>query len=134
MERDVKDLAHLLSRGVIDRRRFVMMAIAMGVAAPAAVALADRAVAATPKKGGRFRLASTGASIDGAGGSTGCTGSGTSRAGGPGPGSTGGAGGSGGSAGASSSTGSSRTRGTGSAGAKLCARGDASGGLVTGNV
>ena len=63
MERDTKDLAHLLSRGIIDRRRFVMMAIAMGLAAPAAVALADRAVAATPKKGGRFRLASTGAGI-----------------------------------------------------------------------
>lgn len=63
MERDTKDLAHLLSRGIIERRRFVMMAIAMGLAAPAAVALADRTVAATPKKGGRFRLASTGASI-----------------------------------------------------------------------
>ena len=63
MERDTKDLAHLLSRGIIDRRRFVMMAIAMGLAAPAAVALADRAVAATPKKGGRFRMAVTGAFI-----------------------------------------------------------------------
>jgi peptide/nickel transport system substrate-binding protein len=58
MERDINDLVHLLSRGIIERRRFVMMAIAMGLAAPAAVALADRAVAATPKKGGRFRLAS----------------------------------------------------------------------------
>ncbi len=57
MERDTKHLAHLLSRGIIDRRRFVTTAIAMGLAAPAAVALADRAVAATPKKGGRFRLA-----------------------------------------------------------------------------
>src|SRR5262245_24720524 len=56
MERDVNDLVHLLSRGIIERRRFVMMAIAMGLAAPAAVALADRAVAATPKKGGRFGM------------------------------------------------------------------------------
>ena len=52
MERDVNDLAHLLSRGIIERRLFVMMAIAMGLAAPAAVALSDRSVAATPKKGG----------------------------------------------------------------------------------
>jgi peptide/nickel transport system substrate-binding protein len=57
MERDLDNLVHLLSRGIIERRRFVMMAIAMGLAAPAAVVLADRAVAATPKKGGRFRLA-----------------------------------------------------------------------------
>ena len=63
MERDVNDMAHLLSRGIIDRRRFVMMAIAMGLAAPAAVALADRAVAATPKNGGRFRLASSEADL-----------------------------------------------------------------------
>jgi peptide/nickel transport system substrate-binding protein len=40
-----------------------MMAIAMGIAAPVAVALADRTVAATPKKGGRFRLACTDATV-----------------------------------------------------------------------
>jgi peptide/nickel transport system substrate-binding protein len=38
-----------------------MAAIAMGLAVPAAMTLADRAMAATPKKGGRLRLASTGA-------------------------------------------------------------------------
>jgi len=62
MHRDTRELANRLSRGIIDRRRFVMTAIAMGLAVPAAMALADRAVAATPKKGGRLRLASTGAS------------------------------------------------------------------------
>ncbi len=45
-----------LTAGAIDRRRFVMGALAAGIALPAALTMADRALAQAPKKGGRFRL------------------------------------------------------------------------------
>ena len=42
--------------GVIDRRQFITSAIATGVAVPAALGLANQLQAATPKKGGKFRM------------------------------------------------------------------------------
>ena len=45
----------LLTNGLIDRRKFVMGALAAGVALPTALSLAQTAMAATPKKGGRLR-------------------------------------------------------------------------------
>ena len=42
--------------GVIDRRQFITSAIATGVAIPAALGLANQLQAATPKKGGKFRM------------------------------------------------------------------------------
>lgn len=45
-----------LTSGQIDRRQFVMSALAAGVALPAALSMADRAMAATPKAGGRMRF------------------------------------------------------------------------------
>ncbi|MEM7069872.1 MAG: ABC transporter substrate-binding protein [Pseudomonadota bacterium] len=44
-----------LTAQIIDRRQFVMGALAAGVALPSALSMADRAMAATPKKGGNFR-------------------------------------------------------------------------------
>ena len=44
-----------LLNGQIGRRDFVMSMIAAGVALPAALSLSDKVLAATPKKGGRFR-------------------------------------------------------------------------------
>ena len=42
--------------GVIDRRQFITSAIATGVTVPAALGLANQLQAATPKKGGKFRM------------------------------------------------------------------------------
>ncbi|MFZ1815790.1 MAG: ABC transporter substrate-binding protein [Rhizobiaceae bacterium] len=50
--------AKMLSERQIDRRQFVMGALATGMALPAALSLADKAMAMTPKKGGRFRIGS----------------------------------------------------------------------------
>lgn len=44
-----------LKSGQIDRRQFIMSALAAGVALPGALSMADKALAATPKKGGKFR-------------------------------------------------------------------------------
>lgn len=60
MQKDTKRLEDQFSRGLIDRRRFMMAATAMGLTVPAAMSIADRALAAAPKKGGRLRLGSTG--------------------------------------------------------------------------
>ena len=46
-----------LTRGEINRRRFIMSALATGVTLPTAMGLAGRAEAQTPKKGGVFRMA-----------------------------------------------------------------------------
>lgn len=44
-----------LTAGQIDRRQFVMSALAAGVVLPSALSMADKAIAATPKKGGLLR-------------------------------------------------------------------------------
>jgi len=51
----LKNQASKLTEGQIDRRQFVMGALAAGVALPTALSMASDAVAATPKKGGKFR-------------------------------------------------------------------------------
>ena len=45
-----------LTLGAIDRRQFMTSAIAAGIAIPTALSLASDAIAATPKKGGKFRM------------------------------------------------------------------------------
>ncbi|MGI9513832.1 MAG: ABC transporter substrate-binding protein [Anderseniella sp.] len=52
----LKQQQTMLTIGQIDRRQFVMCALAAGVALPGALSMADRAQAATPKKGGKFRI------------------------------------------------------------------------------
>ena len=47
--------ASKLTGGQIDRRQFVMSALAAGVVLPSALTMADRAMAATPNKGGKLR-------------------------------------------------------------------------------
>jgi peptide/nickel transport system substrate-binding protein len=54
-EIDIKQQATKLTDGQIDRRRFIMTAVAAGIALPTALSMAGAAMAATPKKGGRFR-------------------------------------------------------------------------------
>ncbi|NNL74439.1 MAG: peptide ABC transporter substrate-binding protein, partial [Silicimonas sp.] len=49
--------ARRLTTGEINRRRFVMSALATGVTLPTAMSLAGRAEAMTPKSGGTFRQA-----------------------------------------------------------------------------
>ena len=46
-----------LTKGEINRRRFIMSALATGVTLPTAMGLAGRAEAMTPKSGGLFRMA-----------------------------------------------------------------------------
>ncbi|MCB1385623.1 MAG: ABC transporter substrate-binding protein [Nitratireductor sp.] len=48
--------ARLLTERQIDRRQFIMGALAAGVALPAAFSMADKAMAMTPNKGGKFRI------------------------------------------------------------------------------
>ena len=56
--------ARRLSKGQIDRRRFVMSALATGVTMPTAMSLASRAEAARPKAGGHLRFGvSSGAAL-----------------------------------------------------------------------
>lgn len=47
-----------LAQGRIDRRQFITSALAAGVVLPAALSMADKAMAATPVKGGKLRLGS----------------------------------------------------------------------------
>lgn len=55
--RRLRLLSQDLAAGRIDRRRFMEAALALGMIAPAAAGLwPGRALAATPKKGGRFRV------------------------------------------------------------------------------
>ena len=54
-EKYIKKQAARLTNGQIDRRQFVMSALAAGAALPTALSLADQAIAATPKKGGKLR-------------------------------------------------------------------------------
>ena len=54
---DIKDLEKAAREGKLDRREFIKRAGALGLAAPFATSLLSQAVhAATPKKGGYFRL------------------------------------------------------------------------------
>ncbi len=50
----LKEQAQKLTKGQIDRRQFVMGALAAGVVLPSALSMADQAIAATPNKGGKF--------------------------------------------------------------------------------
>ncbi|NQY82375.1 MAG: ABC transporter substrate-binding protein, partial [Alphaproteobacteria bacterium] len=50
--------SHRLTNKDIDRRQFVMSALAAGITLPAALGMADRALAAAPKRGGKFRYGS----------------------------------------------------------------------------
>ena len=52
----LENLSEKLTAGHIDRRKFMMSAIATGVAVPTAMSMASQALAATPKKGGLFRM------------------------------------------------------------------------------
>ncbi|MEX3011444.1 ABC transporter substrate-binding protein [Hoeflea sp. TYP-13] len=54
-EKYIKDQERKLSLGLIDRRQFIMSALAAGVVLPTSMSLADRAMAAAPNKGGKLR-------------------------------------------------------------------------------
>ncbi|SEF70460.1 peptide/nickel transport system substrate-binding protein [Jhaorihella thermophila] len=54
----LKQQADRLTNGQIDRRQFIMSAMAAGVVLPTAMSMADKAMAATPKKGGTLRIGS----------------------------------------------------------------------------
>ena len=56
-ENYLKLQAQRLTTGQINRRRFIMSALATGVTLPTALSLAGRAEAMTPKSGGFFRMA-----------------------------------------------------------------------------
>ena len=55
IDKYIKEHSSKLTKGLIDRRQFMMSVLAPGVTLPIALSLADKAVAATPKKGGHFR-------------------------------------------------------------------------------
>ena len=52
----LKRQAALLTAGQIGRRQFIMGALAAGVVLPSAMTMADRAMAMTPKSGGKLRI------------------------------------------------------------------------------
>ena len=52
----IKAQKEKLTLGAIDRRQFITSAIAAGIAIPTALSLASDAMAATPKKGGKFTM------------------------------------------------------------------------------
>ena len=56
----INDLKSLFAAGKIDRRSFMSGAVALGLSVPAAMSIAATVKAATPKKGGRFRMGLTG--------------------------------------------------------------------------
>jgi len=53
----INDQKRKLETGGIDRRQFMMSALAAGLALPSAMAIADSVAAATPNKGGALRMA-----------------------------------------------------------------------------
>ena len=67
-DNEVTRLTMQLKRNVIDRRQFVMSALAAGVTLPVALSMADSVRAATPQSGGHLRVgvsdASTSESLD----------------------------------------------------------------------
>ncbi len=63
MDETLKKLNWLLSQGQLSRRTFLQSAAALGISASiASTLMPSNALADTPKKGGRFRIGSTGAS------------------------------------------------------------------------
>lgn len=52
----LKSQAARLSNGQIDRRQFIMSALAAGIVLPTAMSMADHAMAATPNRGGVLRM------------------------------------------------------------------------------
>ena len=54
-EKYLKQQAQRLTAGHIDRRQFIMSALAAGVVLPSAMSMAGNAMAQTPKKGGKLR-------------------------------------------------------------------------------
>ena len=56
MVKNISALIPSLQRGAISRRRFIQNALAMGLTLPAASLLVGEALAATPKRGGTFRI------------------------------------------------------------------------------
>ena len=52
----IKAQQEKLTLGAIDRRQFMTSVSAAGIAIPTALSLAGDAIAATPKKGGKFRM------------------------------------------------------------------------------
>ncbi len=54
--KDIEKLVPQLQSGGMTRRRFISSALAMGMTLPAASLLATQALAATPKRGGHFRV------------------------------------------------------------------------------
>ena len=63
-EQYLQQQSKMLTEGLIDRRKFVMGALAAGVALPMALSMAEFAMAQTPKKGGRLRMGNSAASSD----------------------------------------------------------------------
>ena len=53
----VRNQSKKLAAGQIDRRQFVMAALAAGTALPTALSMADKAIASMPKRGGVVRMA-----------------------------------------------------------------------------
>ena len=53
----LKTQGQKLTEGTIDRRKFIMSALAAGVALPSAMSMAGKAMAATPKSGGALKIA-----------------------------------------------------------------------------
>ena len=45
-----------LTKGTVSRRQFIMSALAAGILLPAAMTMANKAMAATPKQGGKLRI------------------------------------------------------------------------------
>lgn len=60
MRDPIDTLSRQLRSGAIDRRRFMCGAVAAGVTVGLAGTLADKALASTPRKGGRFRIGAVG--------------------------------------------------------------------------
>lgn len=56
LDAKLRVLSSTLATGGIDRRRFIMSALALGIGLPAAIAAARTAVAATPKSGGHLKI------------------------------------------------------------------------------
>ena len=54
IDKYIEEQSSKLTKGLIDRRQFMMSVLATGVTLPIALSLADKAVAATPKKGGHL--------------------------------------------------------------------------------
>ena len=56
IDKYIEEQSSKLTKGLIDRRQFMMSVLATGVTLPIALSLADKAVAATPKKRWTFKM------------------------------------------------------------------------------